>query len=160
MILSEKYHIITGERRIDGDGCAVVDDNITDEVIQLEAENETLRDGLQVLGGSPRDMLEYCQEHGLLPEPKPDGKLPPEASVSDYWRKAVVDALLTGGDFEINCARPIAHRIRILKKEHETKIAGLRKYGSILRAMAICHSEENIYRKPVDAWDALLEEQD
>lgn len=70
---------------------------------ELEAENERLRDGIEVLGGSPKGMLEYCQEHDLLPKSGPDGlweghvKMPVDASTPDGWRKRIADALKEGG---------------------------------------------------------------
>lgn len=72
---------------------------IEEAFAQLEAENERMREGLTVLGGSPKDMLEYCQEHELLPKTGPDGlweghvQLSPEYSTERGWRKLIVDAL-------------------------------------------------------------------
>ena len=39
----------------------------------------------------------------------------------------------------------------------EAEIERLREAGNTLRAIAILYSDENIYRKPVDRWDALQE---
>ena len=79
----------------------------------IDEEFAALKRGLRVLGGSPKDMLEYCQENGLLPKTGPDGlweghvRLPLQYSTDDGWRKLIVDSLLEEANHKKDTAKEV-----------------------------------------------------